>query len=170
MKKLLALVLALVMVLGAASALADGIKVGIINLDPAESGYREANVKDLTNTFTVENGYDATFVTAPTADKQLEAAKGFITDGVKYILVSAAETTGWDDVLAEAKENGIGVFLFDRMIETDPENHTPPSSVPISTSGVRVPPVTISTVTRCPSLSMKLPCKYISQYDCYRYR
>ena len=124
MKKLLALVLALVMVLGAASALADGIKVGIINLDPAESGYREANVKDLTNTFTVENGYDATFVTAPTADKQLEAAKGFITDGVKYILVSAAETTGWDDVLAEAKENGIGVFLFDRMIETDPENYT----------------------------------------------
>ncbi|MBR5094539.1 MAG: sugar ABC transporter substrate-binding protein, partial [Oscillospiraceae bacterium] len=75
------------------------IKVGIINLDPAESGYRQANVKDLTDTFTKENGYDATFVTAPTADKQLEAAKGFITAQVKYILVSAAETTGWDEVL-----------------------------------------------------------------------
>ena len=47
MKKILALVLAMVMVLCAASALADGIKVGIINLDPSESGYRQANVADL---------------------------------------------------------------------------------------------------------------------------
>ena len=124
MKKLIALVLALVMCLAATAALADGIKVGIINLDPSESGYREANVKDLNETFTAENGYDATFVTAPTADKQLEAAKGFITDGVKYILGSAAETPGWDDVLQEAKDNGIGVFLFDRMIECDPELYT----------------------------------------------
>ena len=120
MKKILALVVALAMLLSVTAAMADGIKVGIINLDPAESGYRQANVKDLTDTFTAENGYDATFVTAPTADKQLEAAKGFITEGVKYILVSAAETTGWDEVLQEAKDNGIGVFLFDRMIECDP--------------------------------------------------
>ena len=94
MKKILALVLALAMLLSVTAALADGIKVGVINLDPSESGYREANVKDLNDTFTAENGYDAKFATAPTADKQLEAAKGFITDGVKYILVSAAETTG----------------------------------------------------------------------------
>ena len=124
MKKILALVLALAMLLSVTAALADGIKVGVINLDPSESGYREANVKSLTDTFTAENGYDATFVTAPTADKQLEAAKGFITEGVKYILVSAAETTGWDEVLEEAKEAGIKVFLFDRMIETDPSNYT----------------------------------------------
>ncbi len=110
----------------AASGSADSglIKVGIINLDPSESGYREANVKNLTDTFTKENGYDATFVTAPTADKQLEAAKGFITAQVKYILVSAAETTGWDEVLKEAKEAGIKVFLFDRMIDCDPSLYT----------------------------------------------
>ena len=124
MKKIFALVIALVMVLCAASALADGIKVGIINLDPAESGYRQANVKNLTDTFTAENGYDATFVTAPTADKQLDAFKSFITADVDYILVSAADTTGWDKVLEEAKEAGIAVFLFDRMIETDPSNYT----------------------------------------------
>ena len=100
------------------------IKVGIINLDPAESGYRAANVKNLTDTFTKENGYDATFVTAPTADKQLEAARGFITDEVDYILISAAETTGWDEVLKEAKEAGIKVFLFDRMIDCDPSLYT----------------------------------------------
>ena len=106
------------------AAAAEPIKVGIINLDPSESGYRQANVKDLTDTFTAENGYDATFVTAPTADKQLEAAKGFITAEVKYILVSAAETTGWDEVLEEAKEAGIKVFLFDRMIDCDPSLYT----------------------------------------------
>ena len=124
MKKILALVLALAMLLSVTAAMADGIKVGIINLDPSESGYREANVKDLQETFTAENGYDASFVTAPTADKQLEAAKTFITDGVKYILVSAAETTGWDEVLQEAKDNGIGVFLFDRLIDCDPSLYT----------------------------------------------
>ena len=135
MRKVITLVLALVMVFAlaacgqqaapAAAPAADaGIKVGIINLDPAESGYREANVKNLTETFTKENGYDATFVTAPTADKQLEAAKAFITDQVKYILVSAAETTGWDEVLEEAQEAGIQVFLFDRMIDCDPSLYT----------------------------------------------
>ncbi|MCR5664482.1 MAG: hypothetical protein K6G17_06350 [Oscillospiraceae bacterium] len=114
-RKILALLLALAMVFalaacGKQAATTDSglIKVGIINLDPAESGYREANVKNLTDTFTKENGYDATFVTAPTADKQLEAAKGFITAEVKYILISAAETTGWDEVLTEAKEAAIG--------------------------------------------------------------
>ena len=124
MKKLLALAVALVMILSVSLAFADGIKVGIINLDPAESGYRQANVKNLTDTFTAENGYDATFVTAPTADKQLDAFKSFITADVDYILVSAADTTGWDKVLEEAKEAGIAVFLFDRMIETDPSNYT----------------------------------------------
>ena len=124
MKKILALVIALVMVLCAASALADGIKVGIINLDPAESGYREANVKDMTDTFTAENGYEATFVTAPTADKQLDAARGFIVDEVQYILVSAADADGWDEVLQEAKDKGIGVFLFDRMVNADPSLYT----------------------------------------------
>ncbi len=124
MKKILALVLALAMLLSVTAAMADGIKVGIINLDPAESGYREANVKDMQDTFTAENGYDASFVTAPTGDKQLDAARGFIADGVKYILVSAADADGWDEVLQEAKDAGIGVFLFDRMVNADPSLYT----------------------------------------------
>jgi len=124
MKKLCVLLLALVMICAATAALADGIKVGIINLDPSESGYREANVRNLQETFTAENGYDATFVTAPTADKQLDAFRTFINADVQYILVSAAETTGWDDVLEEAQEAGIRVFLFDRMIECDPSLYT----------------------------------------------
>ena len=127
MKKFAALFLSLMLMLilcSTAVVAEDLIKVGIINLDPAESGYRQANVKNLTDTFTVENGYDATFVTAPTADKQLDAFRSFITAEVDYILVSAADTTGWDKVLQDAKEAGIDVFLFDRMIDTDPSNYT----------------------------------------------
>ena len=120
MKKILVLVLALVMALSCFGALAEGIKVGIINLDPSESGYRQANVKNLTDTFTEENGYDAKFSYSIKNDEQLSAAQGFITEGVDYLLVSAAETTGWDAVLKDAQEAGIGVFLFDRMIDCDP--------------------------------------------------
>ena len=124
MKKLLVLTLALMLCMSLVVAHADAIKVGIINLDPAESGYREANVNDLHAVFTEENGYDARFVTAPTADKQLEAAQAFITDEVDYILISAAEVTGWDETLEAAAEAGIGVFLFDRMIDVSPDLYT----------------------------------------------
>ena len=106
MKRMLALVLALALCLGLtslATAEAAKVKVGIINLDPSESGYREANVNDLHAVFTAENGYEASFVTAPTADKQMDAFNTFVNEGVDYILVSAAETTGWDDVLASAQ-------------------------------------------------------------------
>ncbi len=64
MKKVIAVALVLMLCLAfmpMAFAADDLITVGIINLDPAESGYREANVKNLTDTFTKENGYDATF-------------------------------------------------------------------------------------------------------------
>jgi hypothetical protein len=45
---------------------ADGdlIKVGIINNDPNESGYRTANVNDLKNTFTKETALMHSFPTA----------------------------------------------------------------------------------------------------------
>ena len=41
------------------SASDELIKVGIINNDPNESGYRTANDKDLKAMFTAENGYEA---------------------------------------------------------------------------------------------------------------
>ncbi len=117
MKKLFALLLALLM-LSSAAALAE-ITVGIVNNPPSESGYREANVKDFEKVFTAENGYAAKTYYSLKNDEQLSAAQQFITDGVDYLLISAAETTGWDSVLASAKEAGIGVFLFDRMIDCD---------------------------------------------------
>ena len=95
------------------------IRVGIINNPPSESGYREANVRDFETVFTAANGYDAMTFYSITNDEQLNAARQFITEGVDYLLISAAETTGWDSVLQSAQEAGIGVFLFDRMIDVD---------------------------------------------------
>lgn len=144
MKKFLALTLALMMVLslaacgngngGEANTVDDPqtedvadvvstgdevIKVGIVNNPPSESGYREANVKDFETVFAAANGYDAKTFYSLKNDEQLSAAQQFITDGVDYLLISAAETTGWDSVLKAAQEAGIKVFLFDRMIDCD---------------------------------------------------
>ncbi|MBR3077678.1 MAG: substrate-binding domain-containing protein [Oscillospiraceae bacterium] len=95
------------------------IKVGVVNNPPSESGYREANVNDFTKVFTEANGYDAKFFYSLKNDEQLSSARQFITDGVDYLLISAAETTGWDAVLKDAKDAGVKVFLFDRMIDCD---------------------------------------------------
>ena len=114
----LLLAVALVMTMMVGAALAE-ITVGIVNNPPSESGYREANVKDFETVFTAENGYTAKTFYSLKNDEQLAAARQFITDGVDYLLISAAETTGWDAVLKDAQEAGIGVFLFDRMIDCD---------------------------------------------------
>lgn len=97
----------------------ETVTVGIINNPPSESGYREANVKDFESVFTAENGFDTKTTYSLKNDEQLNAAQQFITDGVDYLLISAAETTGWDSVLQSAQEAGIKVYLFDRMIDVN---------------------------------------------------
>lgn len=128
MKKIIALALALVLALslvacGDTPANADNggelIKVGIINNDPNESGYRTANDRDMKETFTKENGYDAQFAYSLKNDEQIAAAQKFIQDEVDYLLISAAGVSGWDTVLQDAKNAGIQVILFDRTIDAD---------------------------------------------------
>ncbi|MBR6256995.1 MAG: ABC transporter substrate-binding protein [Lachnospiraceae bacterium] len=104
----------------APAASGELIKVGIINNDPNESGYRTANDKDLQNMFTAANGYEAKFAYSLKNDEQIQAAQGFITDEVDYLLLSAADTAGWDGVLKDAQAAGVKVILFDRTIDADP--------------------------------------------------
>ena len=104
---------------GASGSSGDLIKVGIINNDPNESGYRTANDKDMKNTFTEANGYEASFAYSLKNDEQITAAQKFIQDGVDYLLLSAADTAGWDSVLKDAQDAGIRVILFDRTIDAD---------------------------------------------------
>ncbi|HNX58897.1 MAG TPA: substrate-binding domain-containing protein, partial [Spirochaetota bacterium] len=123
-KRFLLMVLAVTVMsgFGACSKSSDSglIKVGIINNPPSESGYRAANVADFTKVFTKENGYDVSTFYSLKNDEQLNAANQFITNKVDFILLSAAATDGWDAVLKSAKEAGIKVFLFDRMLNADP--------------------------------------------------
>jgi simple sugar transport system substrate-binding protein len=114
--------LALLMLAPAVIFAAGAVKVGIVNLPPDESGYRQANVEDMNNVFSKANGYDAKQTNTGDNSEQIAAAQGYIRDGVDYLLISAANASGWDNVLKSAKSAGVAVFLFDRLIQTDPSN------------------------------------------------
>jgi galactofuranose transport system substrate-binding protein len=131
LSKTIGLVLILVlavagMVSARGSGEADGdsslISVGIVNLPPEESGYRQANVDDMNNVFSEANGYDARQTNTGDNSEQIAAAQGYIRDGVDYLLISAANASGWDNVLQSAADAGVMVFLFDRLIDTDESN------------------------------------------------
>jgi galactofuranose transport system substrate-binding protein len=98
------------------------ISVGIVNLPPEESGYRQANVEDMNTVFSKANGYDARQTNTGDNSEQIAAAQGYIRDGVDYLLISAANASGWDNVLKSAKDAGVTVFLFDRLIDTAESN------------------------------------------------
>jgi len=123
MPKVVLLLVAAVLVLSSAVAAQELIRVGIVNLPPEESGYRQANVEDMNQVFSRENGYDAKQTNTADVNEQIAAAMGYIRDGVDYLLISAAHASGWDDVLLSAKRAGVRVILFDRLIDTDPENY-----------------------------------------------
>ncbi len=122
-KRVIALLLVAVMAIACLTACGkkgDGkIHVGIINNDPSESGYRTANVEDIKAMFGEgnTNNYEAQFYYSLKNDEQIEAAKRMITNGVDYLLLSAADTAGWDSVLKDAKKAGVKVILFDRTID-----------------------------------------------------
>ncbi len=101
----------------------NSIKVGIVNLPPEESGYRQANVDAMNSVFSAEKGYDAKQTNTGDNSEQIAAAKGYIRDGVDYLLISAANASGWDDTLKSAKEAGVKVILFDRLIDTSESNY-----------------------------------------------
>lgn len=104
---------------GGASSSSDLIKVGVINNDPNESGYRTANDKAMREMFTEANGYTATFYNNNDAAQQIATAQQMVQDEVDYLLLSPASTTGWDTVLKDAQTAGTKVILFDRMLEAD---------------------------------------------------
>ncbi len=64
------------------------IKVGVINNDPNESGYRTANDRAMREMFTEANGYDATFYNNNDAAQQIATAQQMIQDEVDYLLLS----------------------------------------------------------------------------------
>ena len=121
MKKLLAISLALILVLGMVSIAAaeDVITIGFAQVGH-ESDWRAANTLDYQNTFTAENGYELLFVDADNDHTaQMEAVRNFIQQEVDYIVICPVQEAGWDVVLQEAQDAGIPVIYDNTMGPSD---------------------------------------------------
>ena len=147
MKKLIALLLALVMVLALAACggtteptptdapeapeveatdapeapAEDGglITVGFAQVGH-ESDWRMANTADYQAVFSEENGYELMFVDCDNDNAvQIEAVRTSIQQGVDYIVLAPIQSAGWEAVLQEAKDAGIPVIVADRQVDAD---------------------------------------------------
>lgn len=100
----------------------DTIKVGFSQLG-SESVWRIAHSVSIQNTLTKEKGFSLEFNNArQKQENQIKAIRGFIAEGVDYIVFSPVTEEGWDTVLSEACQAGIPVILADRKISTANKN------------------------------------------------
>ena len=100
----------------------DLIIVGFSQLG-SESDWRTANTKSIQTALTKKNGFSLIFSNGrQSQENQIKAIRSFIFQEVDYIVVAPVTETGWDTVLAEAKQAGIPVIIVDRMIETEDES------------------------------------------------
>ncbi|WP_155834529.1 substrate-binding domain-containing protein [Butyrivibrio sp. FC2001] len=101
------------------------IKVGYSQVGQ-ESNWRLANTKSIEES-AEEFNIDLHMENADQSqEKQFEAIRTFIDEGVDVIVVSPVVETGWDEVLREAKTAGIPVIMSDRnvVVENPEENLT----------------------------------------------
>lgn len=88
----------------------------------SESAWRIANTASIKDAAR-EAGISLHFEDAnQQQEKQIEAIRSFIREGVDVIVLSPVVDSGWDEVLTEAKEAGIPVLLSDRRIETEDDD------------------------------------------------
>ncbi len=94
--------------------------IGFVAVGP-EGAWRQANEKNMQETFTEEAGYELKYAPATNLDQksQIDAFTSFVDEGVDVILLSATEGSGWEDSLTRAQEAEIPVILIDRGIEPD---------------------------------------------------
>ncbi|WP_062517817.1 ABC transporter substrate-binding protein [Demequina gelatinilytica] len=94
----------------------DTIVVGFAQTG-SESGWRSANTESMKTAFSEENGFELIFNAADNdTAAQIEAVRGFISQGVDAIVIAPIVEDGWDDVLQEAADANIPVILEDRTV------------------------------------------------------
>ncbi|HEX6367157.1 MAG TPA: ABC transporter substrate-binding protein [Agromyces sp.] len=105
---------------GSAGGEGDLTTVGFVAVGP-EGAWREANEKNIQETFTEDAGFDLKYAPATNLDQksQIDAFTSFVDEGVDVILLSATEASGWESSLERAQEAEIPVILLDRGIEPD---------------------------------------------------
>ena len=115
-RTLLAASSAACLMLSGAGAFAADMTVGFSQIG-SESGWRAAETT-VTQNQAKDRGIDLKFADAQQKqENQIKAVRGFIAQGVDAILIAPVVATGWDDVLAEAKDAEIPVILLDRQID-----------------------------------------------------
>lgn len=121
-RKLLISLFVLVMVLSVgifAAQAQDGLTIGFAQVG-SESGWRTA----FTNAMQAEaeaQGINLLFSDGQQKqENQIAALRSFIAQGVDAIILAPVVETGWDEVLQEAQDNEIPVFIIDRNVSADP--------------------------------------------------
>ncbi|WP_051192321.1 substrate-binding domain-containing protein [Butyrivibrio sp. VCB2001] len=101
------------------------LKVGYSQVGQ-ESNWRLANTKSIEESAKAFNIDLHMEIADQSQEKQFEAIRSFIKEGVDVIVVSPVVETGWDEVLREAKAAGIPVIMSDRnvLVENREENLT----------------------------------------------
>ena len=88
----------------------------------AESSWRIANTASMEQA-AKDAGYGLMMENAnQKQEKQIDAIRSFIAYRVDVIVFSPIVQTGWDNVLAEAKQADIPVIIMDRMIDTQDDS------------------------------------------------
>jgi len=105
------------LIMAASSALA--LTIGFSQVGH-ESDWRTAFSKSMQDEAKKE-GIDLKFSDANQKEEdQLKAVRSFIAQKVDAIVIAPIVLTGWDQVLKEAKEANIPVFIVDRNVDSDP--------------------------------------------------
>ena len=98
------------------TAMAADLTIGFSQIG-SESGWRAAETT-VTKQEAEKRGIDLKFADAQQKqENQIKAIRSFIAQGVDAILIAPVVVTGWDQVLKEAKDAGIPVFLADRDVD-----------------------------------------------------
>jgi ABC-type sugar transport system substrate-binding protein len=98
----------------------DPIVLGFAQLG-SESAWRDANTKSIISA-AQSSGITLLFENAELSqDKQIAALRSFIRAEVDVIAFAPLVSTGWDEVLKEARDAGIPVICSDRTVEVSDE-------------------------------------------------
>ena len=99
----------------------DALTVGFSQIG-SESGWRAAETK-VARTEAEKRGIELKVSDAQQRqENQIKAIRSFIAQDVDGILLAPVVSTGWDQVLREARQAGVPVVLVDRGIETADPN------------------------------------------------
>ena len=99
----------------------DSLTVGFSQVG-SESGWRAAETR-MAKTAAEKRGVTLKISDAQQKqENQIKAIRSFIAQGVDGIFLAPVVSSGWDQVLAEARDAKIPVILLDRTIETGDPN------------------------------------------------